>query len=437
MKPLLLSSCAIFATASALALGSHRHHHFHRRDTTENEDGLKVNVVTVCALGDIILSEKECEEGIAAGRLRYADFPVSTVIPTSSAAAFFKAKAKPTSYITSVTKAETTAKVEPTSTSSSSSSTPKPSTTSKQAQSSSEASSSAPTSSIPQGIDTDFPENLPCHVFPSEYGAVAIDYMGLGGWIGVQAMGSTSAAGYDNIETMVSSLCSGSECCKEGAMCSYACPAGYQKSQWPAMQGATGQSVGGIQCKNGKLRLTNSAYSTLCIPGTSKVNVTVKNNLSGSSAVCRTDYPGTEAMTIPIDTQPGKEYPLACPDEADYYQHQGSSTSAQYYVNSMDVAVEDACVWSNGDQPVGNWAPLNLGVGYKDGRAWLAIFQNKPTTYARLNFTVELVGDNMSGKCKYSNGQYCSGDDYDNCNENDGCTVSVSGGDVAFVFSDE
>ncbi|KAK8187627.1 hypothetical protein BKA81DRAFT_388739 [Phyllosticta paracitricarpa] len=419
MKPILLSSCAVFATASALALGSHHHHHYHRRNTIANEDGLEINIVTVCALGDTILSEKECEEGIASGRLRYADSPVST------------AKAKPTSHITSVTEAELS------STSSSSSSSTKQSTSSKQASATADVSSSVPTLSVAQGVDMDFPENIPCHVFPSEYGAVAIDYMGLGGWIGVQRAQVASAAGFDNIETMVSSLCDGPGCCSENSLCSYACPAGYQKSQWPTMQGATGQSVGGIQCKNGKLKLTNSAYSTLCIPGTNKVNVTVKNNLSGSSAVCRTDYPGTEAMTIPIDTKPGHEYPLACPDGANYYQHQGSSTSAQYYVNSMDVAVEDACVWSNGDQPVGNWAPLNLGVGYKDGRAWLAIFQNKPTTYARLNFTVELVGDNMSGRCKYSNGQYCSGENYDDCNENDGCTVSVSGGDVAFVFSDE
>ncbi|KAK7548443.1 hypothetical protein IWX49DRAFT_231806 [Phyllosticta citricarpa] len=431
MKPILLSSCAVFATASALALGSHHHHHYHRRNTIANEDGLEINIVTVCALGDTILSEKECEEGIASGRLRYADSPVSTVITSSTAAAFYKAKAKPTSHITSVTEAELS------STSSSSSSSTKQSTSSKQASATADVSSSVPTLSVAQGVDMDFPENIPCHVFPSEYGAVAIDYMGLGGWIGVQRAQVASAAGFDNIETMVSSLCDGPGCCSENSLCSYACPAGYQKSQWPTMQGATGQSVGGIQCKNGKLKLTNSAYSTLCIPGTNKVNVTVKNNLSGSSAVCRTDYPGTEAMTIPIDTKPGHEYPLACPDGANYYQHQGSSTSAQYYVNSMDVAVEDACVWSNGDQPVGNWAPLNLGVGYKDGRAWLAIFQNKPTTYARLNFTVELVGDNMSGRCKYSNGQYCSGENYDDCNENDGCTVSVSGGDVAFVFSDE
>lgn len=30
----------------------------------------------------------------------------------------------------------------------------------------------------------------------------------------------------------------------------------------------------------------------------------------------------------------------------------------------------------------------------------------------------------MSGKCQYKAGQYCSGDNYDNCNS-DGCTVSL------------
>lgn len=61
------------------------------------------------------------------------------------------------------------------------------------------------------------------------------------------------------------------------------------------MQGSTGQSVGGIQCKNGKLHLTNpSMSSNLCMPGTQKVNVMVQNTMSKGAAVCRTDYPGKQ-----------------------------------------------------------------------------------------------------------------------------------------------
>ena len=75
-------------------------------------------------------------------------------------------------------------------------------------------------------------------------------------------------------------------------MCSYACPPGYQKSQWPAEQGSTGQSVGGLFCnENNKLVKTNPDLSkTLCIKGTGAVKVV--NKLSTNAAFCRTDYPG-------------------------------------------------------------------------------------------------------------------------------------------------
>jgi hypothetical protein len=65
-----------------------------------------------------------------------------------------------------------------------------------------------------------------------------------------------------------------------------------------------------------------------------------------------------------------------------------------------------------------------LGVGFIDGKAWISLFQNAPTTAAKLDYTVEITGDNVVGKCKYSNGQYCSGDSYSDCNSIAGCTVS-------------
>jgi hypothetical protein len=53
----------------------------------------------------------------------------------------------------------------------------------------------------------------------------------------------------------------------------------------------------------------------------------------------------------------------------------------------------------------------------------LSIFQNSPTTDAKLDFTVEIKGgDDMSGTCKYSNGQYCSDT---GCSPDIGCTVSL------------
>ncbi|KAF2137263.1 uncharacterized protein K452DRAFT_302024 [Aplosporella prunicola CBS 121167] len=91
------------------------------------------------------------------------------------------------------------------------------------------------------------------------------------------------------METMVSNLCDGEDCCVEGAFCSYACPPGYQKSQWPKTQGATGQSIGGIQCRNGVLRLTNPDEKRLCIPGAKEVNVQVEDKLNGSVDNSKTD----------------------------------------------------------------------------------------------------------------------------------------------------
>ena len=138
-----------------------------------------------------------------------------------------------------------------------------------------------------EGVESDFPDGeLDCSHFPSDYGAQKLDYLGLGGWTGIQMPGSMSG-GYGNIETVKNGGCT------EGAFCSYACPAGYQKSQWPETQGATGQSVGGVQCKNGKLQLTNKSMSSkLCMTGATQVPVTVQNKMGKNSAICRTDYPG-------------------------------------------------------------------------------------------------------------------------------------------------
>lgn len=203
------------------------------------------------------------------------------------------------------------------------------------------------------------------------------------------------------------------------------------------MQGSNGQSVGGIECKNGRLYLTNKGLSDkLCISGASDVQIQVQNKLSSQVAVCRTDYPGTESQTVPLDSQPGSTTPLTCPNASNYYTWQGAYTSAQYYVNPAGVTVQEGCQWGSDANPWGNFAPMNLGVGYSDGSAWLSIFQNAPTTDSKLDFAVEIVGDGVSGTCKYSNGQYCSGVNYDDCSSTTGCTVSISLGTAAFVFTD-
>ena len=143
-------------------------------------------------------------------------------------------------------------------------------------------------------VTKEFPDGqLDCDTFPSAYGAVPIDWVGLGGWSGIQYT-SFSGNAVSNINTAIS----GNTCKNPGdgstAYCSYACPAGYQKSQWPSTQGSASMavSVGGLQCgTDGKLHLSNPSLSKyLCIPGTGQVNV--QNKLSASNAICRTDYPG-------------------------------------------------------------------------------------------------------------------------------------------------
>ena len=139
-----------------------------------------------------------------------------------------------------------------------------------------------------QGLDAEFPDGeLDCTTFPSEYGPIEVEWANIGGWSGIQYITIEG-----NTVTHIDTAVPGGEGCKPGAMCSYACPPGYQKSQWPSAQGATGQSVGGLSCNSdGKLALTNPGLSKkLCIPGTGAV--TVQNKMSNNAAICRTDYPG-------------------------------------------------------------------------------------------------------------------------------------------------
>ena len=145
-----------------------------------------------------------------------------------------------------------------------------------------------------QGLDTEFPDGeIDCTTFPSEYGPIEVEWANIGGWSGIQYVTIEG-----NTVTHIDTAVPGGDGCKPGAMCSYACPPGYQKSQWPSAQGATGQSVGGISCNSdGKLALTNRGLSkNLCIPGTGAV--TVQNKMSNNAAICRTDYPGLSSKFL-------------------------------------------------------------------------------------------------------------------------------------------
>ncbi|KAF2154021.1 glycoside hydrolase family 132 protein [Myriangium duriaei CBS 260.36] len=443
------------AAAGLAAAHPHQHGHLHhqheKRDATPVVETVMISGPTVVmySLDGNIISESEVKQGIANGTLVWANGAPKKSTWTPPAAS-------PESQADSTPAAVSTPAPAPTTTTTTSSTTttqapvqqttlaapPAPvvtpatttTTTNTNANSVSKSSNNDNTASVwssANGLDTPFPDGqLDCSEFPSAYGALNIDWMNLGGWIGIQNPGSLVDGGYADITTAAAG-----STCSEGNFCSYACPAGYQKTQWPSTQGSTAQSVGGLQCTGGKLHLTNSALSDkLCMTGTTAVTVKVQNELGQVVSVCRTDYPGTEAETVPLQVNAGSTQPLTCPDTSNYYKWQGQPTSAQYYVNPAGVGVEDACKWGDGSSDTGNWAPLNIGVGYSNGMAYVGMLPNKPTTDATLDYKVTLSGGDLGQSCTYQNGMYYS-DIISGGSSADGCTISASSGTITYVFS--
>ncbi|CBF71268.1 hypothetical protein AN6697.2 [Aspergillus nidulans FGSC A4] len=409
MKYSFALTLATAGSMAAAAQHQHGHHHQHSKREVVTVDG--PTVVKYMLDNQLISAEKVCE-GITDGTLAWANgqppsdpcqasstTSTEAYTPTATAAKFIETEASSST----ATSTSTTVSVPS-------------STTSQPAASSSSASTAT-------GLDAPFPDGeLDCSTFPSDYGAVPLDYLGLDGWSGIQYVTLVGEIISDIITAVTG------DSCTSGAMCSYACPPGYQKSQWPSTQGSTGQSVGGLQCKFGKLYLTNPDLSDkLCIKGVGGVKA--KNTLSDHVAVCRTDYPGTESETIPISLNSGETKEVTCPDGATYYKWEGKTTSAQYYVNPAGTSQEEGCQWGDGSKPIGNWAPINLGVGENNGK-WLSIFQNSPTTTEKLDFNIKIQGDNLSGSCKYEDGSFIS----DTGSNDSGCTVQVMSGDATFVF---
>ncbi|OBT67628.1 hypothetical protein VE03_03801 [Pseudogymnoascus sp. 23342-1-I1] len=404
--------------ATAVAAASHKHMHRHadhhgspvakRADKTVIEDA----VVTKYEMNGKELKPDVVEQGVKDGIYVLLDAEVSSVAPVATKAAVAAGEfleKKPTTLAAPSTTSTTSVAAPVTPTTSTSAA---PVST-----------SAAPsTGSGATGIDADFPSGeIDCDTFPSAYGAVAASWLDLGGWTGLQ-MTPSYAPGDSSISLINTGI--GGDNCVINSFCSYACPPGYQKSQWPSSQGATGQSIGGLYCNaKGKLELTNSALSkTLCIKGTGEVKV--KNTIGRNVPICRTDYPGTESETVALDTQPGQEYELTCPDANKYYTWGDAATSAQYYINPAGSPVKDACRWNEAGSNMGNWAPVNLGVGKgPTGATYISIFANKPTNPdGKLNFNLEITGD-VSGKCAYIDGEFYNNGVVDPS----GCTVLVTG----------
>ncbi|CAI4064450.1 putative glucosidase SIM1 SKDI_09G0470 [Saccharomyces kudriavzevii IFO 1802] len=251
---------------------------------------------------------------------------------------------------------------------------------------------------------------ISCDKFPSGQGVIPIDWIGEGGWSGVENT-DTSTGGS----------------CKEGSYCSYSCQPGMSKTQWPSEQPSDGRSVGGLLCKNGYLYRSNTDADHLCEWGVEAAYVVSK--LSKGVAICRTDYPGTENMVIPTFVEGGSSLPLTVVDQDSYFTWEGKKTSAQYYVNNAGVSVEDGCIWGTSGSGIGNWAPLNFGAGSTDGVAYLSLIPN-PNNSDALNYNVKIVAaddsSNVIGECVYENGKFSGGAD--------GCTVSVTSGKAHFVL---
>ena len=387
------------ATLAAAELHAHNHAHLHAKRASPVEAREAVTqvvndpLVTVYVFNGKDIPFNEVEEGLKDGKYILVPPATTSTAPYSTAT--------PHEFFQKTTTSPTTT------------STPKPKP--KPTHVAAPAPASSP---VGGGIDAHFPSGtIPCHEFPSQYGAIEVPYLGLGGYIGVQNVPDYSF-GIDEAISYIVTAIAGSSCTPK-SFCSYACPPGYQKSQWPVSQGATGQSIGGVYCNsNGMLELSNPSSPTLCISGTGGVQVT--SSLSQNVCICRTDYPGTESETVPLDVLPGGTYPLTCPDAETYYKWEGAATSAQYYLNPAGAPCSEACTWNTPGSNLGNYSPTNLGVGKgTDGNTYVSLFQNRPSNdNGKLNYNIKISG--ATGSCAYVGGQYLS----NGTPSESGCTVS-------------
>lgn len=404
MKATIINIAAAASLVAGVAAQPHHHgHHHHKRGTPVEKREVETTVlpatVTQYMLGTEEVSVDEAKEGLDKGLYIVVGETTPTYTPPP-----------PPAVTSSSSKEDAVFLQKATSTTSSSSSAAPTSTSSAAAATS----SSADITSGGTGLDAEFPSGkVKCEDFPEKYGAVPLDYLGLKGYTGLQFTPNFQIGdlAISFIENGVKGMAM-----KQGFY-SYACPEGYVKTQWPEAQGSTKQSVGGLLCNSdGYLELSRPEKKTLCEPGVA--GITIKNDMSKNVAICRTDYPGIEAMVIPVDAQPGTTRALANVKSADYYHWTGLSTTLQYYVNQPGVSVEDGCVWdcaTNHDE-CGNWAPTILGVGEAaDGNTYISLFPNKPTSSASPRMNINITGD-VSLACYVQNGEYAV--------NSDGCTVS-------------
>jgi hypothetical protein len=416
----------VFAVTLAASLvagsaASHNHHqHLHAKkhgapDAVKREPNVVTQFVagptqTVYEIGGKILNAQEAKDGLKDGN--YVVIGESTPTfsepppppkPTTSSAPALGAQFLESKVTTSTSTSEPPPPP------------PKPSTTSTPPPPPPSPSPSKPDYS--EGIDSDFPSGeIDCSEFPSAWGAVGLDWLEMSGWSGIQ-----NIPGYVKGALSISTIHTAIEgdSCEPNSMCSYACPAGYQKSQWPDAQGSTLQSIGGLYCNSdGKLELTRKESNRLCEKG--QGGVFVQNDLDEVVTLCRTDYPGTENMVIPVECGPGELCEVTNPLQ-DEFKWNDMLTSAQYYVQKKGYTKEFSCKWVVPEDPegAGNWSPSIFGVGKVGGITYLSIFPNLPTSHAELDFNMELKGD-VNAECSLIDGVYAQ--------SATGCTTGLSTG---------
>ena len=257
------------------------------------------------------------------------------------------------------------------------------------------------------GVNHVFPDGqLPCE-FNSlqQYGAVPLDYLGLGGFTAIvdAVINGGSISGLTDISAG-----------GNGNYFSYSCPEGYMKAQWPTQN--SGQTVGGVLCSGGNFHLTNPNSNTLCTPGAGFVQLDSKINKVIS--ICNTDYPATESETVPTRVAPNGYAKLSITDSGTYFKHgpNHDMTSAEYYLNLAGYDIEEACQWdSNNGQGIGNWAPVNLGLGTDStGKmAYIGLFSAEqvlhdpasPGTPINLNYNVMVTAGSQTCEYRVENGK--------------------------------
>lgn len=432
------------AIAASLAAGAaaqphnhaHRHQHARKHQHADDKRDLQVEYAYTTETsyvdvtdGSVIDSDKAVE-GLADGLYKVvgestptSTVPTSTPVPTTTSisttsvasTSVASTSAAPTTSSTGGEFIEVKIGSSPLSTSSSAA----PAATAASSSSSSSSGSST------TGVDSDFPDGkLSCSTFPSDYGAVWLDNTLLStGWAGYMdvGVGNYEVGQSASITIDIAEPTSGEV--KPGYFVGYACPSGYDAAQWPAAQGSSGQSIGGLWCgSDNKLYLTRSnSTKKLCQAGAG--NVQVVNELSEDVYICKTWYPGNEGMWLPTHVPAGATVDLYNPYQSESYEWQGATTSAQYYVNKKGLSVDQACVWTPASPystSAGNWAPINIGTSVNvDGETFLSIFHNTPTSSAALDFNIAISGSEVSGlPCKYD----ASSDE--TTGATNGCTVS-------------